>query len=117
MTALQNDTVSLIAQELLPLMLVIKGNRPHSRKALSSLRNWDAIMDRNRPEPLIFSSWLFHLQKRIAGDELEDLYDNIRRTRPGFLAAVLKGKTVSGHHWCDDGATAERDGGKASGSE
>ena len=109
MTALQNDAVSLMAQELLPLMLVIEGNGLHSRKALSSLRNWDAIMDRNRPEPLIFSSWLFHLQKRIAGDELEDLYDNIRRTRPGFLAAVLKGKTVSGHPWCDDGATVERE--------
>ena len=113
MAVLQNDAVSLMARDLLPLILPplpnAGENGPHIRKARALLRNWDAVMDRDRPEPLIFSSWLFHLQKRMAGDELGELYDDMRRSRPGFLAAVLAGKTVSGHDWCDDEATVERE--------
>jgi penicillin amidase len=117
MTVLQSDSVSLMARELLPLMLTGEGSddystggsSKYSREALALLEGWDAVMDRNRPEPLIFSSWLFHLQKRMATDELGELYDDARRTRPGFLAAALRDKTVSGHHWCDDGTTAERE--------
>tara|TARA_B100001964_G_scaffold232591_1_gene288579 strand:+ start:929 stop:3385 length:2457 start_codon:yes stop_codon:yes gene_type:complete len=107
MTTIQHDSVSLMARDILPLMLSIKGNDPDSSKALALLQDWDAVMDRNRPEPLIFSSWLEHLQKRIAADELGDLYDDIHRIRPGFLTAVLAGRTFSGHDWCDDGRTVE----------
>ncbi len=29
------------------------------------LRNWDGVMDKNRPEPLIFDAWLYEMHKLL----------------------------------------------------
>ncbi len=105
MAAIQLDSVSLMARELLPLMLGARAKDDLGRQALEMLRRWDGTMDRNRPEPLIFTAWLRELNRAIYADELGDEFRNIWRLRPVFIRGVLTDKG----HWCDDIATPARE--------
>jgi len=56
--AIQLDTVSLMARDVLPLMLS-RTPETESRKAvLAMLGRWSGEMSRHRPEPLVFIAWL-----------------------------------------------------------
>ncbi len=101
--ALQNDAISLAARDLLPLMLDIEGKDEPTRSALDLMRAWDGKMERNAPQPLIFSAWLKALQRLIAGDELQDLYAALSPPRPLFVKSVLS----RNRGWCDDVSTPE----------
>jgi penicillin amidase len=95
---LQGDIVSLSAKELLPLMLVAE---PHSAQAIAAidlLRRWDNRMDPDRPEPLIFASWLRALNRRLFQPRLGTIYgrywsasarvtQNVLRNRPSWCGS------------------------------
>jgi penicillin amidase len=95
---LQGDIVSLSAKELLPLMLVAE---PHSAQAIAAvdlLRRWDNRMDPDRPEPLIFASWLRALNRRLFQPRLATIYgrywsasarvtQNVLRNRPSWCGS------------------------------
>ena len=102
MAAMQLDPVSLMARELLPLMLRVTARDETARRALAMLRRWDGTMDRNRPEPLVFTAWLRELNRAIYADELGADFPSYWGLRPAFIRTVLSGKS----HWCDDVATA-----------
>lgn len=102
MAAMQLDPVSLMARELLPLMLGVTAKDETARRALDMLRRWDGTMDRNRPEPLLFTAWLRELNRAIYADELGPDFASYWGLRPVFIGTVLTGK----NHWCDDVATA-----------
>ena len=97
-SAMQGDTVSLMARDLLPKMLVNDGGGELAQKALSLLRRWDGRMARDRPEPLIFTAWLRELNRRIYADELGPMFRDYWRLRPVFIAEVLSRRP----RWCDD---------------
>ncbi|MBT6087121.1 MAG: penicillin acylase family protein [Rhodospirillaceae bacterium] len=99
--AMQRDAESKMARDLLPLMLKAKSEVPKSREALAMLWNWDSIMDRNRPEPLIFATWLLELNKVLYGDELGDDLRFYLGARPMTVHSMLTRRT----HWCDDVTT------------
>ena len=97
--ALQNDTVSLMARDLLPKLLkMTRTEREIDKSALALLQEWDGIMARSRPEPLIFSTWMLELNKLIYGDELGDLMPGYLKLRPRFLNSVLSRRP----EWCDN---------------
>jgi penicillin amidase len=77
------------------------GNR--QKQAYARLATWDGRMDEDRPEPLIFTTWLNALDKRIYADELGELYPDLMRSNPLFVEAVL----TKYPRWCDDVATPE----------
>ena len=54
--AMQMDRNSAMARDLLPLMLAPAAADAASRTALALLARWDGDMDRDRPEPLIFTA-------------------------------------------------------------
>ncbi len=99
--ALQLDTVSLMARELLPLMLAVEPASPRDAGAVDLLRTWDGAMDRERAEPLLFTAWLAFLNRAVYADELGDLFESYAGLRPRFIASVLRER----QHWCDDVAT------------
>lgn len=105
MAAMQMDTVSLFARDLLPRLL------PHlpaaerdgvETQAATLLRGWDGNMAADRPEPLIFAAWIRALNQRLFADELGALMDEYRRPRAATLLRALDGDGA----FCDDTTTA-----------
>lgn len=104
--ALQNDPLSTAARQVLPLMLDFRVTDPRARKAAAMLSEWDHVMRRGQPEPLLFEAWLRHLSRALIADELggagaKDYQRLVHRPGAGFLAAALSGDG----RWCDDIAT------------
>ncbi len=106
MAAMQMDTVSLFARDLLPLML------PHlspaegkglKARAGALMRGWDGSMAADRAEPLIFAAWVAALNTRLFADELGPLLEDYSRARAATLIRVLSDE----HAFCDDVRTAD----------
>jgi penicillin amidase len=101
--ALQQDRVSLMARELLPLLLARAPSDGRALEAHRRLAAWDGAMDRDRSEPLIFAAWLRELNRAIYGDDLGQRFADLWHWQPRFLAWVL----TDGQHWCDDVTTED----------
>jgi penicillin G amidase len=97
--AIQGDTVSLMAHELLPLMLLTVPSDPRARAAMDRLLAWDGSMDRDKPEPLIFSAWLRELNRALFADKLGPYFADYWSLRPEAVRAVL----TSHPDWCGAG--------------
>ncbi|NNG04795.1 MAG: penicillin acylase family protein [Inquilinus sp.] len=100
--ALQMDTVSVAARDLLPLMLTVRPDNAAAAEAVRLLRGWSYEMDRKRPEPLIFSAWLRALNRTLFADDLGPIFGDYWGLRPRVVRAVLTDR----QDWCDDRATA-----------
>jgi len=109
MQDLQNDSVSLMAQEFLPQLLGYLGVQSSDKREVGHrqvqvlLAAWDGKMARDRPEPLIFTTWMRNINKLMYSDELGPLTSDYLTLRPRFIKSALN--TVPG--WCDDIATSE----------
>lgn len=101
MTDIQGDAVSLAARDLLPLLLAAPATDPRAAEARALLAAWDGRMDRDRPEPLIYSAWTRELERLLFADELGDAFAAYRQVRPRVLVAAL----TRHRGWCDDMAT------------
>ncbi len=94
----QADILSAAARGLVARMVAAAGSggSEQADRALEMLANWDYRMAADRPEPLIYTAWLRHAVKRIAGDELGEDFSGYWRPRPAFVDYVL----ARGAHWC-----------------
>jgi penicillin amidase len=101
--ALQADVESMLARDLLPLMLEIEPLSERAGTALERLRTWDRMMTGDALEPLLFTAWYRAFAGLAYGDELGPLFDAFRRARGQFIERILTERTV----WCDDVHTAE----------
>jgi penicillin amidase len=101
--ALQEDQRSLLAEDLLPLMLEAEPASPEAADAMVRLAAWDRVMAAVAAEPLIFAAWYRELSRLIYADELGELFPAFWHLRPQFMDRVLRVRTV----WCDDVATPE----------
>lgn len=99
--AMQADSNSLMARDLVPVMTRFSPRDDRTRRVLKRLRAWDLMMARNRPEPLIFTAWLRTLNRLIYADELGASLPAFWGLRPLFIRNVL---TRNGK-WCDDRAS------------
>lgn len=105
MAAMQLDTVSLAARELLPPMLAAaKDGASPQEMALDRLSRWDFRMDRAKPEPLIFLTWLAEASRRIFADELGAYYSDYGPWNLDQIGTVL-GADDAGEPWCNDTTT------------
>ncbi|MDF1791564.1 MAG: penicillin acylase family protein [Thalassobaculaceae bacterium] len=106
MAALQMDTVSLFARDMLPLMLPHlprAGGKGLQTQAADMLAAWDGTMAADRAEPLIFAAWTRALTRRLFADELGALLGDYRRARAATLLRILR----EDDGFCDDTRTAE----------
>jgi penicillin amidase len=99
--AIQSDPVSLMARDLLPIMLERLPERERHRRVTGMLRAWSGEMSRDRPEPLIFATWMREFNRAVYGDELGGLTRDYFGYRPRFIRFVLEDRPI----WCDDIAT------------
>jgi penicillin amidase len=99
---MQADLRSLLAQDLLPIMLAAAPGSAEAAAALARLRAWDQVMRPDAAEPLIFAAWYRELSRLIYADELDDMFDSFWHVRPQFMDRILTRRQI----WCDDVRTA-----------
>jgi penicillin G amidase len=96
--AIEADTLSLMAQRLVPLMIRGTPRSEASAEAIDRLRGWDFHMDRDKVEPLLFTAWLREFSREILFDRLGDAATGYWDLRPRVMEAVLTERP----DWCDD---------------
>ncbi len=99
--ALQSDIKSLMAEELLPLMLKALPDSEAQNPAAKLLAAWDYEMKLDKPEPLIFTAWFREMTRNIYGDEIGTLLTKNWDYRPLFMSNILRDKDGQSQ-WCDD---------------
>ena len=96
--AIEADTLSLMAQQLVPLMTRISPAAAVARDALDRLRHWDFRMNRDAIAPLLFTAWLREFSHRVLfgrfGDAVADYWD----LKPRVMLRVLTERP----DWCAD---------------
>jgi penicillin amidase len=95
--AMQADHVSLDALEFQPLLKTIEPRDERSRQALQLLSTWDGTMDKNRPEPLIYTAFLAALHKILIEDRAGMKLDG----NGPFDAFTLLSLVRTHPAWCD----------------
>jgi penicillin amidase len=100
---MQADQLSLLARDLLPIMLAPAAQSPQAEAARQALAAWDRVMRADAAEPLLFAAWYRELSRLIYADELGELFAAFWRLRPDFMERILTERQV----WCDDIATPE----------
>ncbi len=63
--AMQVDTVSLFARDVLPVLTRLTPDDAPARAAIALLARWSGQMDAGRPEPLIFAAWMKHFRATL----------------------------------------------------
>lgn len=99
MAAIQGDTVSTIARDLLPrLLAAVPSDNPWAQK----LRGWDGAMDKDKPQPLIFHAWTDALWLSMVGDRLKGTLPYLRTPRqPALLQMLNHPQDWCGGNSCD----------------
>lgn len=97
-SALQNDSVSVAARDLLPRLLAMVGDKPEARAALDLLAAWDFAMEREQAAPLIYNAWIRALEIGLVSDELGPLTGEVLSGNEGRIGALLG----PGSLFCDD---------------
>ena len=98
MARIQGDRLSVMAGDILPLLLAAPVKGEHRIRAVQLLRNWNREMDRTRPEPLIFMAWVREINRALYADELRDLFRHYVGVRPKVVRQMLTKDTS----WCND---------------
>ncbi|CBS90864.1 penicillin acylase family protein [Azospirillum lipoferum] len=101
----QMDIVSLPARDFLPELLKYPTPPGLASDAAALLRSWDGRMDRERPEPLIFTMWLRELVRAVFADELGSDFAAYWDLRPEALRRVIHDRP----EWCDDVTTPQKE--------
>ncbi len=96
--AIEADTFSLMAKQLVPLMTRISPAGAMAGEALDRLRHWDFRMDRDAVAPLLFTAWLREFSRQVLfgrfGDAIADYWD----LKPQVMLWVLTDRP----DWCAD---------------
>ncbi len=111
MSAMQGDTVSLQARELLPELLnLVTAQDDTEKRALQILHAWDDDTRADSVAAAIYEVWLSHLPGAVVGDELgRSLAANYQGNftfTSRFLANTFQDRNNA---WCDDVTTPQRE--------
>jgi penicillin G amidase len=94
---MQADHLSLAARELQPFIATIAPSDERARQAQAMLASWNAVMDKDRPEPLIFTAFLGFLHRILLEEKT-----GLKMEEEGPFAASTLVSLMRGHpSWCD----------------
>ncbi len=94
--AMQNDTTSLFAREVLPALRAVTPSATAAR-AHALLAGWDGQMTPDRPQPLLFHAWLREFRRLALEAGGAQAAEGL--VGPEFLARLLRADG-SGGGWC-----------------
>lgn len=106
MARLQQDVHSPAVREILDAVPPLGAASDRQRRMLAWLQAWDGSSAKEKPEPLLFWTWIEHLHQALFADELGAAFKGYGAIHPGVLAATL----TRDQHWCDDVRTPEKEG-------
>jgi penicillin G amidase len=109
--AMQADHLSLDVKELQPFIATIAPSDERARKAQTMLLIWNAVMDKDRPEPLIYTAFLRSLHKIL----IEDKTGQPMKEKGPFAATTLVSLMRDHPSWCDSPGAPDPDCRKALG--
>ncbi len=109
--AMQADHLSLAARDLQPFVATIAPSDERARQAQAMLASWNAVMDKDRPEPLIFTAFLGSLHRIL----LEEKTGLKMEEEGPFAASTLVSLMRDHPSWCDAPQKADPDCRKALG--
>lgn len=98
MQNLQLDRVSLMARDLLPLLIDRLSGPEREHKLIEQLKLWDGTAAADRIEPLVFALWMERVKSYLLGDDLGGILDELWGARPTLVKSILTDKP----HLCDD---------------
>jgi penicillin amidase len=102
MIAIQADTLSPDAAEILPVLLKTAPRNPRATKVVELMSRWNHFMLAGRAEPLIYTAWLFELRRGLLADKLgADLYVDLATPDAPIILRILRDRP----QWCDDRST------------
>ena len=95
--AMQADHLSLDVRDLQPFIATIAPSDERARKAQAMLLSWDAVMDKDRAEPLIYTAFLRSLHKILLDDKT-----GLPMGEKGPFAVTTLVSLMHDHpSWCD----------------
>jgi penicillin amidase len=109
--AMQADHLSLDVKELQPFIATIAPSNELARKAQALLLAWNAVMDKDRAEPLIYTAFLSSLHKIL----IEDKTGSPMKEQGPFAATTLVSLMRDHASWCDSPGAPDPDCRKALG--
>ncbi len=95
--AMQADHLSFAAKDLQPFIAMIAPTDERARQAQALLMNWNAVMDKDRAEPLIFTAFLGALHRILLVDKTGAAMDD----KGPFAATTLISLMRDHPSWCD----------------
>lgn len=99
MLSIQLDAKSTMAVDLLSVLLAnLEPTSDQAAQAKALLEMWDGTMDRHRPEPLIFLTWMDFIKRGLLADDLGPLYTSYRGNRAVLIKTILTEQA----QWCED---------------
>jgi len=108
--AIQADTFSLHAQELLPHLLEhVRPTEAADLAAIDLLKHWNLDARADSAAAAIFEAWFLRLAPAIAGDELGDFGLSTYQGRFSFITRFVMNTIDTGSPWCDDVRTPMRE--------
>lgn len=100
MQTLQNDTLSLSTQSLLPILKNTPSQHPLAQQALEALQNFTGHMQADSPAPLIFSVWADELTRGLVGPKLGTDMFKAQYGKRHFRMLVEKVMAEKTNRWC-----------------
>jgi len=94
---MQADRLSLAAKAMQPFIAKIAPSDERARQAQTMLMSWNAVMDQNRVEPLIFTAFLGSLHRIL----LEEKTGLKMAEKDPFAATTLISLMNDHPSWCD----------------
>jgi len=96
--SLQMDTLSLAAQDLLPVLLktLPQPSDPLSRQLIRLLDGWDYHMDRDSAAALIYQTWLREVNRGLFEPRLADLFGSYWQPNVRVVQRIL----TEAPDWC-----------------
>ena len=109
--AVQADTRSLHAEQLLPLLLNhVDPQTPADREAVDLLKRWNYDAGGDSAAAPIFQAWFLRLARTLAGDDLGPLVMEGYQGRFSFITRfVFNTLSEDESAWCDDVGTPRRE--------
>ncbi len=95
--AMQADHLSLAAKEMQPFIAMIAPSDERARQAQAMLAGWSAVMDKDRPEPLIFTAILGSLHRILLEQKTRLKFEDMGP----FAATTLLSLMRDHPSWCD----------------
>ncbi|MBV9287300.1 MAG: penicillin acylase family protein [Hyphomicrobiales bacterium] len=104
--AMQADRVSLDAKELQPFIAMIAPSDERARQAQAMLLSWNAVMDKERPEPLVYAAFLRSLNRILIEEKTGVGMD---ADKGPFAATTLVSLMREHASWCDSEGSPDPD--------